>query len=487
MHIKYFLLELHLSGKFNALQTFPETITNLFLRGEFATLSSFPKSLSELKLNSDNVSLHTISHLPNLTNLQLKGNFPHLTTVSHLPSLQKLSCDDCHFPQLKHFYFSTLPQINDIGFCNCHFSVLEELIIPAQVKNFGASHSHYDALKRIDLSSMQLKSFGIVEVVGRQRIVWGTVDDSELNITMPECQSYIANFVSMPSIQEIKLREDIEVIDCSGMKFGATNPFDFTRYKALKRLNLKSSKFPAGQKLDLSKCTQLQELDAQLEQLPDIIPAPNLKELELRSDAKEAAKISYTSVCENATKLTADFALDKKDVPPSVKDMTMFLMNDMSYGIKEIDFPTIHHLKLQTSANASFPELRRIAMPQSFERLFLFNPSPKLTEIDLHQVDGKVEIKEIDYKDEVQPADKQDEKEIYLLPEQFEILKKIKLGGKTELCLPQSAENKPFIIELAADMPLEKEQELKAKYPHIRVIRVPQAQALQHLNSGAGR
>lgn len=439
---------LSLRGKFNKLEQIPDIRKDLTLKGEYTPPLLAGKALQSLK------------------KMILIGNFNLSDTVLLLPSVEKLEFREGTFDNIEKLDFSSNSELTEIDFHQCVFPRLKEIIVPENVKNFGGAHSVYPALERVDLSQSPRKSFGVLEIDNQKKYSYGVPDEEGcLSFTIPDFGGYMMGFSAMPALKELLLREDIEKIDLIGIRFGTVNPIDFGRYKELSELNTQYSHLPEKALVDLSSNTNLQRLAIDFNQMSVIIPPATVKELCIRRE-KETLRPKHLDLQQYpcVKTLKCDFYPQQKDLPASVENLNVCLMDDANAEVKELDFSYLRRLDVKTSAGLKLPNLERLALPESFVSLYLFNLSPHLAEIDLSKAKGEVELVEMDFKEEVRES----RQKIYLLPEQFQVIRKIKISSETELKLPPCAEKLPILIELPADA-ADKEQELKQKYPHLQI------------------
>lgn len=444
---------LSMFGKFNKLEQIPDIRKNLTLAGEY------------------NQSLLAGKALQSLKKIKLTGNFNLPDTDFLSSSAEKLELREGTFDYIKKLDFLSNSELLDIDLHKCVFPQLKEIIVSENVKNFSGAHSVYPALEKIDLSLAPRKSFGVLEqdsvTTMSFKITHGERAGEDFVTTFPDLGGNIMNFSMFPALKELIFREDIEKIGLTGIHFGAVNPIDFGRYKKLSELNTQFAKLPADTQIDLSQNTNLNRVIIDLNQMPAFILPATIEELNIRREKPELPPENLDLQQYPCLKtLKCDFYPRRKDLPASVENLNLCLMDDANVGVKEFDFSYLRRLDIRTSMNLKLPNLERLALPESFASLHLFNLSPHLAEIDLSKTKGEVEIVEMDFKEEVRES----RQKIYLLPEQFQVIKKIKISSETALKLPPCAENLPILIELPANA-ADKEQELKQKYPHLQIVR----------------
>lgn len=444
----------------------------LSMRGKFNKLEQIPNVSKELTISGEyNQSLLAGKALKSLKKMILTGNFNLSDADLLLPSAERLELREGTFDSIAKFDFSSNSELAEIDLHQCVFPQLKEIIVPENVKNFAGAHSVYPALEKIDLSLAPRKSFGVIEQDSVTKmsfkITHGERAGEDFVTTFPDLGGYMMGFSVMPALKELIFREDIEKIALTGIHFGAVNPIDFGRYKKLSELNTQFAKLPANTRIDLSQNTNLNRVIIDLNQMSAFILPATIEELNIRREKPELPPENLDLQQYSCLKtLKCDFYPRRKDLPASVENLNLCLMDDANAGVKEFDFSYLRRLDIRTSMQLKLPNLERLALPESFASLHLFNLSPHLTEIDLSKAKGEVEIVEMDFKEEVGESSQK----IYLLSEQFQVIKKIKLGRKTELKLPPCAENLPILIELPANV-ADKEQELKQKYPHLQIAR----------------
>ncbi len=444
------------------------TLQELTLNGNFNSLTKIPPVSKEICFGGTfNGRVLETKSLHQLQKLTLKGSCD-LFSQLNLPSLEKLELSEGTFENIEKFDFASYPSISNVNFFESTFPKLKEIKTSGNIKEFTGSHSAYPLLERIDLSQSPRKTFGVLEQDALNEIYFlitaGERAGEKVSTAFPALGGYLMNFTTLSALKELKFREDIEKINLTGIKFGAINPIDFSSYKNLEELSLQFTSFSDNTIIDLSQCTSLNKLSLDLEQV--VNPPENIEKLDIRrgKDTPSPKTLDLRQY-PHLKSLKLDF-LPEDNKPLCVEELNIFLMDASNAHVKELDFSHIRHLKVATSMQLKLPQLERLVMSESFSSLHLFNLSPHLTEIDLSRTKGEVEIIEIDWGEEVMSSTGK----IYLKSEQFNVIKKIKIGKETDLQLPPCTANLPITIELPADA-TDKEQELKTKYPHLQIAR----------------
>lgn len=511
-HISPTFKNLLLHGAADLSDTLLPNVESLSLNGTFTLPRTLMPRLEKLKIIGNYETLETLETAPNLKDIELDGNFenftsfpekaeiiklkgkfPRLETLPLFSKLKKIELNEGTFGISGTLDFTSCPDLDEIDFMQSEFPQLQEIIVPENVKNFSGSHCVYPALERIDLSASPRKGFGTLESDGKLVINLGEHENNaeldDYQITMPKIGGYLMNFSFLPALKELKLCKGVEKIHLTGMKFGVLQPLDMAKYRNLNELDLQFVDFQTRIPIDLSHCEKLKKLNMDIRHLPDIIVAPNVEALNIRNEKKTSVPQSVNlRQYPHLKTLKCDFILQREDIPPSTETLYMFLMDKASAEFRELDVAAVQEAAIRTSTHLELPQLERIALPEKFESLFLYNPMPHLTEIDLRQAKGTVEFVQMNLNwDEVSSSIGK----IYLKSEQYRVLKKIRIGKKTELQLPESVAALPITIEVPKDMPADKVQEIKTKYPRLTIVReeqklLPLPRTIQQ-QIGAGR
>ncbi len=442
----------------------------------------FPQNLKEIKIKGNFPKLSSFINSEDLQSLSLSGEFPRLTEEAFPSSLQNFNLSGNSFESIEKLDLSSFTRLTQLDMMNSTFLKLREIVLSDTVRNFNASHCRFPALENVDISRMPFKSFNTLEKNGETSFPFNHIPTS-YKIHMPILRGYLMNFSSSPCIKNIQLCKDIESISFSGMTFGESASFNFSEYKNLKKIDFQFSSFDPNCIINLSQNDHIQELRCDTDLLSQIIPPAQTPLLSLSQ--RDGAPLLQSWPLETfplLKELHTNFLPHDMNISCPVDTLHLCLLSPDKYpsDLKVFDFSAYKCVNLKTSSNVQFSELERLVMPEKFSEFLLFHVSPKLTEIDFSQTKGKVELKDIDYSDEVFNGEGQ----IYLHPQQFEVLKKIKLGKSTELVLPQRIEHLPLTIELSADTPPEKRQRLKEQYPNLLIVRAANIQTeLQLLKS----
>ncbi len=444
------LKSLYLSGKFTKLNQMPQIVTSLELRGRFSSLEVFSescfKSLQTLKLSGD------ISYLPE--------NIP-------FSQLRDFNISEGELDNVKEFDFTSCPLLKNVSLMNSRFRTLQSIKIPNSVQHFGGAHCVFDSLENIDVAAMPFDKYGTLALLRQHNIDFVTTDTAEeVHIQIPKLGGYVSNFSHLPHLKEIYFPQDIQEIHFTGMRLDNYKYTTLSQYKKLKQLNLQYTKLNSSAVIDLSQCYSLDTLAVDLIYLPIVHFPEQITSLNIRDNSEQNVPVLTDLRGLNELKeLKCDFIPNIEMCPPSLEMLDLYLFK--SIDNKEMDFSKIKQLHIKTSANTSFPNLEKILLAEDFNDVILFNVCPKLQEIDISHTIEPVSIREIEYNDEIAPG----ERNIYMTPEQFETLQKIKIGAKTDITLPEGLAQKHIILEIAADTTVEKEHELKQKYPDLKIQR----------------
>lgn len=446
-------------------------LRKLRIEGDISKLKYISDVTEELELENKGKSVTKLNICMEVEKLKLKGNFDFDIFNNFSSKTKEIHFSYGTFSNVEYMDFSLFPKVTDVNFYNCVFPDLKEIIISETLENFGGSHSTYPKLERIDASDTARKKFGVLEEINLKEINYGALEDGTMIIVpFPMLASCTISFATMPNIKEIILREDVEHISLLGLHFKTVNPIDFKRYKELKELNLQFCDFPENEIIDLSANDKLEKLHVKKEHLPNIIPPQNIRTLSLRKDNDKSNAPVDLTLYQQIENFASEDIPHKEDIPASVKHMTLSLVEDEEYDIEELDLSFLKSVNINTSSHTNLPYLKKIALPESFDELLLFKVSPQLSEIDLRKCKGEVKICEHGWTDE-QP--KSNKGKIVLQSEQFYSIRKIRIGKATELEILKDTENMSITIEIPADMEKNKEQQLKQKYPHLKVTRAP--------------
>lgn len=465
------------TGNFVALTeiTGGENLEQLEGYGLYEKLQSIPQNVKELKLKGDGGKAKRGYQIQfedycQLKKISISGDFPQLRSIPNAPQLEKFELTDGTFENLERLNFSAYPNIKDIGLARSIFPNLREIIVSSAARDFGGAHCVYPALERIDISNITFESFGVLESKEDHNITLTEDNGTTHSFTFPQLYGCLMGFSTMPQIKEIKLNEHINRINLNGIHFGAVNPFDFSRYKDLESIDISYSHFSEGAEIDLSPCQKLKKISLDVKHLQQVILPPSVEQMSIRKDKKDRIVDADLSGIKNVKTLFADFCIAREQMPPSLENLSLNLFDEGQSNIEKLDFSTLKSLDIKTSAHhLDLPNLKYVALPEKFNDIILFKVCPNLQELDFTGTKQSVALKEIDFADEIMST----EGTIHLKPEQFRLLKKIKLGKDAYIEFPLNMTQFSFTLELAYDMPKEKEQMLRKEYPNLPITRQP--------------
>ncbi len=436
-------LELH--GKFDKQQSLPKNMEGtLILDGSFPSFTGFnPEELLLLK------------------KISLKGDVTYLPPKVVLHSLQEFDINEAQVINLEHVDLSQCAGMKCVDFSNSRFYHLKTIKTPKST-DFSGSHCVYDALENLDVRNMPYLNFGTLEKIGESIFF----EDTEYKINFPKLGGCLLNFSIAPKLKEIYFPENIKKISFLGCHIEQYDYNSLVKYKALRELYLSWMEWENCLGLDLSQFRNLEVLcmDANL---PLLNLPESIKELKVeRHKDDKTPQLPDLTGCTGLTKVCCDFIPDMKCLPP-VSELLDLNLVGIRNDVVIMDFSAVKNLMIKTSSSTEFPNLQKIVFAENFGDVVFFKTCPLLSEIDLSRTKGTVALKEIDYTDEILPG----ERNIYVSPEQFVLLEKIKLGAQTELILPKTMASQPVVIELPPQTPQEKLNDLQQKYPCARIIK----------------
>ncbi|MCM1324693.1 MAG: PcfJ domain-containing protein, partial [Acetobacter sp.] len=443
--------------------------------GIYSQLQNIPQNLKKLKLGRKDEKENKgckiqFENYHQLKELCITGYYPQLRGIPNAPQLEKFELNDGTYENIEQLDFSNYHNIKKIDLSRCTFPKLREIIVSTAARKFTGGHCSYPVLERIDILDDTLESFGFLEQEKGTDYSITTDDGIIHNFSFPKIYGCLICFSTMPKIKEIKLNENIKKISLTGMTFGEVNPLDFSRYKNLEVIDLPFSSFSKNAEIDLSYCKKLKEVRLDIEHVQQIILPPSVERMSVRKDKEYEIPSIDLSRFQKIKTLFVDFILSSENMPPDLEELNINLIDGGQSNVEELDFSTLKKLSIKTSAlSPLFPNLKRIIWPEKFSDIILFRPCPNLQELDFTHTKQNVSLKKITFKDELFPS----EGSIYLKPEQFSMLKKIKLGKDAYLELPLDMKHFSFTLELAYDMPKEKEQSLRRDYPNLAITRAP--------------
>ena len=448
-------------------------VTEIKIKGNLPNLSTLINhdNLQHLSLTGDFSVFSNLNRNKKLQSLSLKGKFPCLTEELFPSTLQELNLCEGLFDRIEKLDLSSFRNLITLDLMNSSFPKLKEIILPGNVKYFSGNHCAFQALERIDISHPPVKGFGTIQTAGHRPFSKDFI------------RYYGMQFANLPKIKNIQLLHNIEKIHLPGIKFGENIPFAFSEYKNLREINFQFCCIAQNQIIDLSANNKLSTLHCEMQQFSQIIPPQGVSFLDIRkADEAPTPQNWNLEAYPHIKTLQANFLPVVSAFPYSIETLQLTLLSPHEHlkNLKTLDFSDCKRVNLKTSSCIHFSELERIVMPERFSGFHLFQLCPQLTEIDFSHTKGEVKLKEINYEDEVF----NDEGQLYLHPQQIEILKKIKIGNDTELTLPQQVEKLPITIELPENAPAEKRQRLKEQYPNLLIVRASNIQTgLQLLKS----
>jgi len=463
------LKSLTIEGDMNQLSSIEQgsSLQLLKLKGQFNLLASIPQDIKESAISGE----FPLLKLPtSLTKISVSGMYPHLSDSSFSPSLKEISLNEGTFENLRHLDFSSFENLTRIDLANSRFPNLEELKIPHGIRNFSGAHCIYPKLKRIDLSHAPLKSFNILEQIGE--VDFGNSLPDTFQVHIPIIYGYLMSFSQLPQVEEIKLREDIEIICLHGMSFGENMPLDFAAYPHLKQIDFTYGHFSPDKEIDLSHNAELKKIGCDFDILSQIILPSQIKGLYLRK-SKDAPVPQTLNLPEHIRPKTLklDFFPQDGYIPSYVEQLQLSLFDASYPDLKVLDLSSFKHAEIKTSSSATFSNLKRLVLSESFFPLLFHQYIPHLTEIDFGKTKGLTTLRAVSPHGD--GAIKVENNVLYLHPQQFDVIEKIIIGKDTELELPAKVENSPIKIELSAEVTAEKERRLKERYPNLTIGRVP--------------
>lgn len=489
--------ELNLEKQFNKLRVLPQNIEKMDLHGDFYEITTlenqqdlidftcrgkFPKlkklapNIVKLSLSGELDNLKGIDDLAYLRCLTLYETTAEIKDISAFQQLEELDLNEGYYHNLEKLDFSRFTKLKSVNFHKCTFSKLKEIIIPANVESFGGSHCLYPVLERLDISHSPYTKMGTIEQTGINCHKVITTDTKEtMEIKFPILCGYLMNFSSIPQIKEIKLQKDTEELYFTGIHFGSENPINFAEYKKLKQLDLMFCDL-ADMKIDLSSIGNIKEIRLDRHHLHNVTLPKSIEELELRTDIMHRELITPNfSAYTNLKTLKTDFIVDTSNLPPSLEYLNIQLhqeTEDNSF-VKEFDFSNLKKLTLKSQVHTiNTPNLKRIVLPATFEdiRVCLMITSSEFQEVDFTKSKGDIILHEMNVYDMLPPT----AQVLHVSKEQFKTLKKIKLGKDvTDFKIIEQDKAITAEIELAYDMPQERKQAIRTKYPTLTITSAP--------------
>ncbi len=476
------LQTLQIEGDMERLQTIEggDELKKLCLHGKFMQLSQIPQELTSLNLNGEfnSFAILTESYVKYLQKLKLSGEITYLPESISFPQLTELDITNGNVDRVKRLDLYACSKLKKVDFMQTNFRLLQYIRIPPSVDWFNMLHCGLDNLEDIDISAMPLKQHGKLQVVRKTNINLRTdsLTNQNLNISWPELGGYTTNWSVCPRLKNISFSKHIEAIDLTGMHLEAFEYSTLSQYSELKQLDLQFTHIDTSRIVDLSQCRSLEELSIDTAVLPQICFPPQIKKLNIRdnSGGKKPMLVNLRNLSK-LTELRCDTILDSDMLPGSVESINMSIFNTVE--AVTVDFSRFKKLEIKTSAQTEWPNLEKILLAENFNSVILFKTCPHLVEIDVSHTSKPVSIKELTFEDEIMPS----ERVIYMPAAQFELLQKIKIGAQTEIILPEALAEKPLILKIASKTSVEREQELKQKYPHFNIQREQQENQVLNL------
>lgn len=440
--------KLNINGIFNKLTFIPQDIEVLRLTGEFKSLDSFFQG-----------------DLSNLQVLSLGGNLDYLPEKLAFSQLKEMNIGEASVERLESIDVSSCTELKVFDLANSRFHKLKTLNVPKTVKHFSGAHCVFDTLEDIDVSAMPYANYGTLELLKKIQINLSPASE-EFKICFPELGGYVTHWAVMPNLREIYFPENVTKIFLEGMRLKQYDFASLAKYKNLQELSLGYSHIDNNDVVDISLCENLEYVRLSACDMPFVELPPHIKRLKLEKTTKEDIHhLPDLRKYKELSSLYCDFMPDMTLLPQSLTHLEITISDKIENNV--LDFSHIENLIIKPSLKLTCPNVEKILLAKNFNDVMLYNTCPLLTEIDISQTQGQMAIKQIIHQDETKTI--LGEKNIHLTAEQFDILRKIKIGPETELVLPTALAERNIILEIPATMPTAKVQELKQKYPYLNI------------------